>query len=243
MKRLSSVRLALVTAAVLLASLAVAVVGWRLERPLESPRTAAELLRGVEQRYRGVEQLTAEATLAVTSRTVDRTSTRAGQLSLQRPGKLRWEVRESAGARQRSFISDGEELFLVDYAGKEIVKLHRDDDPLVLSLAFATGITGAGSLEDDYAAELAAAGDYQVEAGSVAVVLTPRVPGPRVRRLILIVDAASFEVRESIVECAHNRHRLVLAGVDTRSAPDPGRFALTVQSPALAGFRFVDAAL
>jgi hypothetical protein len=278
MKHLSSARLAALTALALALSLGVTVVARQLEEPAPTlpARSPAELLRGVEERYRSAEQLTAEATLAVTSRAVDRTTARQGRLSLQRPGKLRWDVRAEPGAAlhgaattaspdrrgptrpptlERSFLSDGAELFLIDYIGREIVQLHRADDPLVLSLAFASGVTGEASLADDYAAALAPArehaddhadgdnDDRERHRGAVALVLTPRVPGPRVRRLVLLVDPVTFEVRESIVECAHNRHRLVLRAVDLLAAPPPSWFQLTRQSPALAGFRFVDAAL
>jgi outer membrane lipoprotein-sorting protein len=242
--------LVLVLVLSLIAALAVA---WRLHHREADvlDRTAGEVLALVEQHYRTIEHLSADLRLTVTNLALERAAAlqRDGRISLQRGGKLRWDAFQRGAVASppridRSLISDGEQLFLVDFGGKEIVKLHRPDDPMVL----ATSFLFASSLTERFTAELvpperyrdgASDGDHAIRH---ALVLTPRAPDPRLERLVLLVDSR-WLVRQLILETAHNRQRFAFSSQDPRTPPKQTWFELDREHPALDGFRLVDAGL
>lgn len=219
-------------------------------------RSADEVLALVEQRYRTIETLSAAVHLQVTDRTFARTVQRDGRLYLQRGGKLRWDAflprlpgeHEAPLRLGRSLISDGVQLFLVDFGNREIVKLHRADDPMIL----ATSYLFAPALAQRFSAQLAPAerfdepsrGGAHDDDGAVryALVLTPRAPDPHLERLVLFVDARGL-VLQLLLETAGNRHRFAFTQQDSRTPPQPTWFELDRDQPALAGFRLVDAEL
>jgi outer membrane lipoprotein-sorting protein len=221
-------------------------------------RSADEVLALVEQRYRTIETLSAAVHLQVTDRTFARTVQRDGRLYLQRGGKLRWDAflprlpgeHEAPLRLGRSLISDGAQLFLVDFGNREIVKLHRADDPMIL----ATSYLFAPALAQRFSAQLAPAERFDAPSrgsahsddddGAVryALVLTPRAPDPHLERLVLFVDARGL-VLQLLLETAGNRHRFAFTQQDARTPPQPTSFELDRAHPALAGFRLVDAEL
>lgn len=261
----------LALAAITVAVLVLAFAAWQLSQrrppPATAPRLAVEeVLYRVGARYRAVEHAAAALRLEVTNHDLGSTTRKEGRLYLQRAGKLRWDVlvpgdgsdgsdgSDGGGDRgerdeqrvERSFISDGAHLQLVDHRHREILKLHRAGDPLILATAFFT----EPLLPEAYTAELAPPDRYldgEQTAATLAVALSPR-PGATSGAtsggtLVLLVDPADFRVREAIVESGANRYRFTFFGVDTETAPDARWFELDPQSPRLAGFRLVDAEL
>jgi outer membrane lipoprotein-sorting protein len=259
-------RLAL--AAAVLAVLALAATAWLAHRGATSaappPLSADQILEGIAARHRDATHLIAHAHLEVRNHALQSTSQQDGVLTLQRPGKLRWDVAPPASdagpaSPGRSFLSDGVELHTIDFAGSEIMKLHREGHPLVLTTALFTAATWPA----DYTAALAAAPAPSASAAphaapapgaaasaaaaalaaggaSYTIALTPRSAGPR---LFVTADAADFHVRQIVVDDGYNLSRLTLRAVDLATAPDPRSFSLDRGRPPLVAFRFVDASL
>lgn len=247
-------RAALAVLTTALAAVALVALGQLRGEPAPAPLTAERVLAGVVARYASVEHLSAELRLTTTNFSFPATAERDGHLTLARGGKLRWDVLAPAAADQprrllRSLVSDGETLTLVDLAQRELVKLHRPDD----QLAFATSALLSPTLAADFTAQLASLEGYldderglvlepEAERPRYALALLPRAANPRAQRLILLVDE-HMAVRQLVLENPYSRTRLVLGGEDTRTRPQPGWFVVDPASPALAGFRFVDAEL
>jgi outer membrane lipoprotein-sorting protein len=256
----------------LVAVFAIALASWRLRsrQPALPDRSAEQVLALVEQRYRTVEHVMADVRLQVRHRTLDRTLTREGRLYLQRGGKLRWDAfapslpplaKEEERRLNRSLVSDGEQLHLIDFGAREVVKLHRPDDPIVLatsalfepSLAArftvrfvpfdrygspdSEGRAGDDGDDDDDDSSDDGDGDavYSIE-------LTPRLPDPRLEHLVFLVDSRMM-VRQLVLETSHNRYRFAFSLADLHTPPKERWFEVALDAPALAGFRLVDAEL
>lgn len=248
-------RLVRAVAVAVLATALLLTARWQLRAaPPPAAITAERVLAGVVARYAGVQHLAADLRVTTTSFSSHVTTERRGRLSLARGGKLRWDALpdgedpRSAGPR-RSLVSDGAALTLVDFAQRELVKLHRSDDQLV----FATSTILSAALPADFTAELASLAGYQGDAGGLlrdedpdrpryALSLLPRSANPRAQRLILLVDAR-MNVRQLVVETPYGRTRLTLTDEDRRTPPAPSQFTVDPSAPELAGFRFVDAEL
>ena len=264
----------LTLAAITVAVLVLAFAAWQLSQrrplPAPAPRFAVEeVLYRVGARYRAVEHAVTALRLELTNHAFGSTTRKDGRLYLQRAGKLRWDVLVPAGGDddssgndgrsggeqrvERSFISDGAHLQLVDHRHREILKLHRAGDPLILATAFFT----EPLLPEAYTAELVPADRFLDEDRAdtlLAVALTPRssatpgatssaAPAGAGAALVLLVDPTDFRVREVLVESSANRYRFSFFDVDTETAPDARWFELDPHSPKLAGFRLVDAEL
>lgn len=253
-------RLAIVAAA--LAVLALVATAWQLDRrgsalpALPPPLAAEQILANIAERHRHIDHLLADARLEVTNHELRRTSRQRGQLAVQRPGKLRWDVYASSSpgtgttdddagpaSLERSVICDGAELHSIDFVDSEIIKLRREGHPLILT----TALLAAPSWPTAYTAALAPPqprsadrADDATPAAAYTIVLTPQKPGPR---LVVTADAADFHIRQILVDDGYNASRLTLRSLDATAAPDPRRFALDRQSPTLLAFRFVDASI
>lgn len=250
--------LAAVAAAFVVAFVA-ALAAWRLQsRAAPVPeRSAGEVLALVEQRYRAVEHVMADVRLQVRNRTLDRTLERDGRLYLRRGGKLRWDAFAPSlpgSAKEdllinRSLVSDGEQLHLVDFSAKEVVKLHRPDDPIALATSFLLAPSLAARFTvrfvpfDQYGQPDGEGGDgSDGDGSSYSIELTPRSPDPRIEHLVFLVDSRML-VRQLVLETSHNRYRFALHRQDLHTPPEERWFELAPDAPALAGFRFVDAEL
>jgi outer membrane lipoprotein-sorting protein len=257
------------------AVLAIALASWRLRsrQPALPDRSAEQVLALVEQRYRTVEHVMADVRLQVRHRTLDRaldrTLTREGRLYLQRGGKLRWDAfapslpplaKEEERRINRSLVSDGEQLHLIDFGAREVVKLHRPDDPIVLatSALFAPSLAARFTVRfvplDRYGSpdSEGRAGDEGDDDGSddgssdgdavYSIELTPRLPDPRLEHLVFLVDSRMM-VRQLVLETSHNRYRFAFSLQDLHTPPKERWFEVALDAPALAGFRLVDAEL
>jgi outer membrane lipoprotein-sorting protein len=139
----------------------------------------------------------------------------AGEVFLQKPGRMRWAYTKPAPS---FVISDGEGAWVYDPVAAEAQYFELGSE--FLSGAALQFLLGEGRLLDAF--EVRSEGCH--DADDVILELTPREPAS-FERLDLVVDPKTGDVTETrIVDLLGNRTRLVLRDVRFGEAPAPGLF-------------------
>jgi outer membrane lipoprotein-sorting protein len=116
----------------------------------------------------------------------------SGNIRFIRPGKLRWDY---DGQNPRSFIINDQSLWLVSPQDNSAMEDRCfKADSLTATLSF---IWGEGKLSDRFFIE-----NFKGSFGNkddVHVQLTPKKPSPHYSRLILVFDAQSYEIKQSVL--------------------------------------------
>ncbi len=189
------------------------------------------MLAGVEKRYAGITRWSGTFRQEGFNTTFGRTDRADGRLMLQRPGRLRLDY-FAGNAVSKSFIVGRSTLYVVDLENEQVV---RKDPPQNLLTAV---VWFQGHLSEEFSAELDRSGIY----GTAVLKLTPRSASPY-SHLFLVVDPQSSTVLEAIVfDTVGNRSRFWFTKHLLPFASDH-HFELDETSPALAGYRIIDAQL
>lgn len=206
------------------------------------PKTAAQVLADVQTTYAGVTEMKAVFEQKVTNVTFGRTKTVDGQVWLKRPGKMRWDYNAKPRKGQppktaKSFVSDGTTLWIVELENQQILTSSVKDNLLPVAVAF---LSGTATWTADFRAKLDASGTYGT-ANDHVVLLTPKAPSAAYKKLYLVVDPATMQVRESIiVDAADNVNHFSFMSVDLAATTKDHYFLVDVKSPAFASFRIVN---
>jgi outer membrane lipoprotein-sorting protein len=206
------------------------------------PRTAAQVIAEVQKTYAGVTDMRAAFEQKVTNVTFGRTSVVGGQLLIKRPRKLRFDYHTKptrtrpAVKTAKSFISDGASLWMVDLENQQIVTSSLADSPLPIAVAFLSGSTTWAA---DFRAKLDASGTYGAS-GDHVVLLTPKTPSTQYKKLYLVVDPTTMQVRESIViDVVDNISHFTFMSADLAATSRDSMFVVDPSSPMFASFRLI----
>lgn len=139
----------------------------------------------------------------------------AGEVVLQKPGRMHWAYSKPAPS---FVISNGVGAWVYDPVAGEAQYFELGSE--FLSGAALQFLLGEGQLLEAFGV----ASEDCREAGAATLELTPREPAS-FERLDLVVDAESGDVSETrVIDLLGNRTRLVLRDVRTGEAPEPGHF-------------------
>ena len=86
---------------------------------------ASTIVDNVQKFYAGIKQVTAQFRQTVTNATFGSTKKSDGTVWLMKPGKMRWdylEKKQGTTQVQKSFISNGTYLYVVEHNNKQVVK-------------------------------------------------------------------------------------------------------------------------
>jgi len=142
--------------------------------------------------YDRIQDLKADFKQQIKNPTTGRTKESLGTVRLKKPGKMRWDY---AKPEKKHFISDGQTLWVYEPEDSQAFKQDLKGSNLSAAVTFLAG-QGKLAAEFDFeatdAAKLGGAADY-------AVKLVPKRPSAQFKSIVLVLDPATFQVKQSVV--------------------------------------------
>lgn len=163
-----------------------------------TPATATDVVDRVQRFYASIKQVTASFRQSVTNDTFGNTKTSDGTVWIMKPGKMRWDYLEKTknGIEvEKSFISNGAYLYVVEHDNKQVVKKNLERDLMPVAVSF---LYGKGDLKAEFSPELDRSGKYG-EKGDLVLKLTPKQPSAQYKNLYLVVSPRDFHVSQSVI--------------------------------------------
>jgi outer membrane lipoprotein carrier protein len=164
---------------------------------------AATTVDNVQKFYAGIKQVTAIFRQTVTNSTFGSTKTSNGTVWLMKPGKMRWDYVEKKKDKvqvKKSFISNGQYLYVVEHDNKQVVKKNLANDLMPVAVTF---LYGKGDLKAEFNAELDKTGKYG-EKDDIVLRLSPKQPSVQYKNLFLVVSPKDFHVSQSVIVDSSN---------------------------------------
>ncbi len=195
-------------------------------RPKAQAKTAADpalaLATKVEDFYKNLQDFSADFIQTYTRVALSKTSESRGQLSLKKPGLMKWTYEKPA---KKLWVVDGKKLWIED---PEEMQVFVDDNykttELTSSIQF---LWGEGKLTDTFTPSIGKAADYDTPKGAQVLVLKPK-RGASYAKLVLFVDAGTGAVQSStIFETAGNKNHFKFNSVRINSGMKASDFAYT----------------
>ena len=146
----------------------------------------------VQKRYDSAADFRARFTQTLTSAAMGRKTSSSGEVMFKKPGRMRWDYEKPD---KSSYISDGNLLWLYEPDDKQAFKQDLKTSQLPAALAF---LTGKGKLATEFDITFAVKSGYGTPADYV-LTLSPKTAQPQVKTILFIVDAKTFDVRESVI--------------------------------------------
>jgi outer membrane lipoprotein carrier protein len=148
--------------------------------------------------YGNVKQVTASFRQAVTNDTFGSTKTSDGTVWIMKPGKMRWDYLEKKAQKtqvKKSFISNGDNLYLVEHDNMQVVKKNLKQDLMPVAVSF---LYGKGDLKNEFNAALDTSNKYGAK-DEIVLKLTPKKPSAQYKNLILVVNPTDYRVTQSVI--------------------------------------------
>jgi len=196
----------------------------------------ATILAGVDASYAAMKTARIKFEQTSVNKTFGTTSTEQGRAWIARPDQLRWEYQRTQRGKKRVvkvFVADATTVTMIDHLNLQVAQqpVATNQNQAPAALAF---LTGRGALGAAFTPALAGA-----SATTYTLELTPTAVTAATAKLTLVVDAATYAVRESTVEdSAGNTNRFVFS-IAPDVAVNPTVFDVDLKSKALRNYRVV----
>lgn len=182
--------------------------------------TAPELAQKVQRFYEKTSDYSADFQQVYRYQGSARRQVSSGTMQVKKPGLMRWDYDKPY---PKHFVLDGKALYLYDPEDKQVT-VNRDFTTDQLSAA-VTFLWGRGKLTDEFDVALAAASPT----GDAVLELTPKKPQSGFTKLLFHVDAATGQVKTSIVvDSQGNENRIDFANVKTNTGIPASRFEFKI---------------
>ncbi len=161
-----------------------------------SPAAAQSLddvVRDVEAAYGRMTDLRADFTQTAFNKSLGQTIPAQGAVYLKKGGKLRWEYKEPT---PQEIVSDGKTLWVYTPALNQV---NVREAPDALAGPAGSFLAGLGRLRTEFSVRFLNPAQPRDGEGNWVLDLAPKQPLPTLARLILSVDAKTFEVRRAVV--------------------------------------------
>lgn len=152
-----------------------------------------EVVRGVEAAYSKMTDLKAEFTQSALNKSLNQTIDAKGIVYLKKGGKLRWEYVEPT---RQEIVSDGKTIWIHT---PQLNQVNTGAAPEALSGPAGSFLSGLGTLRQHFNVRFLNPAQPKDADGNVVLDLTPKQPLPTLTRLILSLDAKSYDVRKAVV--------------------------------------------
>lgn len=167
------------------------------------PSKAQEIVGKVQHFYNTTNSFTASFSQTVRNTTFSKLKPKvsSGKVYILKPGKMRWDYknanrRSNADPKvSKSFISDGKHLWAVMHKNKQFYKESLEGSALPVAVSF---LMGTGNLLNDFNVTMETPGKFGSKS-DILLLLTPKVPSARYKKLWLVVDPGNFSVKQSVV--------------------------------------------
>ena len=162
--------------------------------------SASAALAGVQKFYAGISHVKAKFRQEVKNATFGRSDISDGMLWISKPGKMRWDyyakkTKKTKTATAKSFISNGNYLYVVDNENKQVIKKDLQKNLLPTAVTF---LYGKGDLAADFTPAVDTSKTYG-GAGDLVLALTPKASSAQYKKLFLVVNPSDYHVKESII--------------------------------------------
>ena len=164
------------------------------------PRAAAaeaqsldDVVREIENVYSRMTDLRADFTQTAFNKSLNQSIPARGTVYLKKGGKLRWEYTEPT---PQEIVSDGKKLWVYT---PTLNQANVADAPEALAGPAGSFLAGLGRLRTEFQVRFLNPAQPKDADGNWVLDLTPKQPLPTLTRLILSVDAKSWEVRKAVV--------------------------------------------
>jgi outer membrane lipoprotein carrier protein len=161
--------------------------------PAVPAQTLEDVVRDLEAAYGRVVDLRAEFTQTAFNKSLNQTIPAQGVVYLKRGGKLRWEYTEPT---PQQIVSDGKTLWVYT---PTLNQVNVGAAPDALAGPAGSFLAGLGRLRAEFNVRFLNPARPQDIEGHWVLDLTPKQPLPTLARLILAVDAKTWEVRTAVV--------------------------------------------
>jgi outer membrane lipoprotein carrier protein len=201
--------------------------------------TADVAVQNIQKFYADIHQVTAQFRQSVQNAVFGTNKDSDGSVWLMKPGKMRWdytEAKKGAVVVNKSFISNGKTLYVVDHGNKQVMKKDLKQDLMPVAVTF---LYGTGDLAKEFNAQLDTSGTYGTK-GDVVVKLSPKEPSAQYKNLILVANPTDFHVKESIIiDSSNNVNHFRFFKPDFEKAVKPEWFEFNEKS--VPSYRVIDA--
>jgi outer membrane lipoprotein-sorting protein len=161
--------------------------------------SAPTVVNNVQNFYAGIKQgVTAQFRQTVTNKVFGNEKKNDGTVWLMKPGKMRWDYVEKKKGKttvEKSFISNGKFLYVVEHGNKQVIKKNLQNDLMPVAVTF---LHGTGNLNAEFNAAIDATGKYG-QKGDIVLKLTPKKPSAQYKNLFLVVAPDNWRVKQSII--------------------------------------------
>jgi outer membrane lipoprotein carrier protein len=165
--------------------------------PQGAASPAAEALaRKLEQRQRGVTDLTARFVQTYRSGLIGREVVERGTLSIKKPGRMLWEYRQP---EKKTFVADGKSYYFYVPADKQVIVRAQAKDKSIPALL----LSGEAGLLAEFGVSL----EENAPAGLRRLRLVPRKADPDVEWVTVDVDAGDRIRAITVADVQGNRSR------------------------------------
>ena len=189
----------------LLLALAALPAGTALAKPAKAPAalpgpSAVTIATRVQAFYERTQTFRADFKQRYTMRGYGKKKDSRGTVFFQKPGKMSWHYSNNANR----VVSDGKQLSVYEADNKQLYKqaVAQSQSPAALSF-----LAGAGKLTDEFNLRRLDSAKLKFQGGYV-LVGTPKTPTPAYQKVLMYIDAKTFQVRRMmLIDAQRNRNR------------------------------------
>src|SRR2546430_6021115 len=156
-----------------------------------SAQSLDEIVRDIEVAYGRMTDLRAEFSQAAFNKSLNQTIPARGTVYLKKGGKLRWEYTEPTA---QEIVSDGKKLWVYT---PTLNQANVGDAPAALAGPAGSFLAGLGRLRAEFTVRFLNPAQPKDAEGHWVLDLTPKQPLPTLARLVLVVDATTWEIRQA----------------------------------------------
>lgn len=183
--------------------------------PILSAETALspkeDMVRSIEDHYRAVDDITARVVQTNDLRSLGRTQTFEGTLSIRKPGRLRLDYTNG-----QIIVLDGTTAWIYSKkSGQAIKRAFTDIEQANIPVAL---LLGAADIRRDFEVVSASDGPERT------IELLPKKPGEAMKKLVLRTDASGRITAMTIVSGSGNSTEIVFSDVRENGGVDEKRF-------------------
>ena len=158
-----------------------------------SAETLDDVVRDVEAAYGRMTDLRAEFTQNAFNKSLNQTIPAQGIVYLKKGGKLRWEYKEPTS---QEIVSDGKKLWVYTPA---LGQVNVGEATEALAGPAGSFLAGLGRLRAEFAVRFLNPAEPRDGEGNWVLDLTLKRPLPTLARLVLSMDAKTWELRRAVV--------------------------------------------
>lgn len=210
---------------------------------IKATASASDVVNRVQDFYKNVKHVTAQFRQTVTNTSFGTSTSSDGKVWIMKPGKMRWDYyQKKRGAtkatREKSFISNGKTLYVVEYNNLQIIEQDLQKDLMPVAVSF---LYGTGNLNADFNSEIDKSGTYGGK-GEIVLKLTPKQPSAQYQNLFLVVNPSNYRVTQSIIiDSSGNKNHIRFYAPDIKTSVAATWFEFDPRSPEVKNYRIVKA--